>query len=156
MSTCRPEASTYCRVALCVGEVADTISPDRRSENMRRIRSKGMKPEMEVRRLVHALGYRFRLHVQKLPGRPDLVFPRLRKIIEVRGCFWHQHAGCIDSHIPKSRMDYWRPKLKGNQQRDKQNLKNLQALGWDVFLIWECQVRDLSRLREGVLRFLDG
>lgn len=155
MSTCLPEAGVHCRVGL-VPKVVDTISHDRRSENMRRIRSKGMKPEMEVRRLVHAMGYRFRLHAPKLPGKPDLVFPRLSKIIEVRGCFWHQHQGCIDSHIPKSRINYWLPKLRRNQQRDKENVQTLKALGWRVFLVWECQVADLKRLRERVRRFLAG
>lgn len=120
--------------------MVDTVSAMRRSENMRRIRSKGTKPEMAVRRLVHAMGYRFRLHSRKLPGKPDLVFPKLRKIIEVRGCFWHQHKGCVDAHIPKSRVSYWRQKLQRNIRRDKQNLKELQNLGWNVRVVWECEV----------------
>lgn len=121
--------------------MVDTISATRRSENMRRIRSKGTKPEIAVRRLVHMMGYRFRLHSPKLPGKPDLVLPRLRKIIEVRGCFWHQHKGCIDSHIPKSKVGYWRPKLQRNVHRDKQNLNKLRNLGWKILVVWECEVK---------------
>jgi DNA mismatch endonuclease, patch repair protein len=132
----------------------DNLSPDRRSENMRRIRSKGMKPEMIVRRLVHAMGYRYRLHSPSLPGRPDLVFSRLKKIIEVRGCFWHQHDGCIDSHIPKSRTDYWLPKLAGNRERDRKNLSELRRLGWRVLILWECEIGSSTRLATRLQRFL--
>jgi DNA mismatch endonuclease (patch repair protein) len=107
---------------------------------MRRIRSTGTKPEIAVRRIAHALGYRFRLHRSSLPGKPDLVFLASKKIVEVRGCFWHQHATCIDSHIPKSRIDYWAPKLEKNVRRDKQNIRALRKLGWDVLIIWECEV----------------
>jgi DNA mismatch endonuclease (patch repair protein) len=134
--------------------VVDNISTERRSENMRRIRSKGMKPEIAVRGLVHAKGYRFRLHSPQLPGKPDIVLTRLGKIIEVRGCFWHQHEGCIDSHIPKSRRAYWLPKLQRNKQRDMENLKRLRALGWRVFVVWECQVNNLTRLSARLERFL--
>lgn len=134
--------------------MADTISPARRSENMRRIKSKGMRPEIAVRRLVHNMGYRFRLHPSELPGKPDLVFPKRKKVIEVRGCFWHQHRGCIDSHIPKSAIDYWRPKLERNHERDKKNLRKLRSLGWTVRVIWECEVGDLNRLAAIVKSFL--
>jgi DNA mismatch endonuclease (patch repair protein) len=127
---------------------------DRRSENMRRIRSKGMKPEMVVRQLAHGMGYRYRLHSPKLPGKPDLVFPRLKKIIEVRGCFWHQHGGCVDSHVPKSRVDYWRPKLQRNQQRDIENIHKLQDLGFRVLVLWECEIAKDGRLANKLRRFL--
>lgn len=100
------------------------------------------------------MGYRYRLHVADLPGKPDLVFSRFKKIIEVRGCFWHQHKGCIDSHIPKSRTDYWVPKLRRNIQRDRKNSKNLYALGWDVLVLWECELNDLETLHERVRTFL--
>jgi DNA mismatch endonuclease (patch repair protein) len=133
----------------------DTISPDRRSENMRRIRSKDMKPEMVVRQMAHGMGYRYRLHLPELPGKPDLVFPRLKKIIEVRGCFWHQHGGCIDSHIPKSRMYYWRAKLQRNQQRDLENIQKLRDLGFRVLVLWECEIADNTRLEKRLRRFLD-
>jgi len=125
----------------------DTISAKRRSENMRRIKSKGTKPEMGVRRLVHTIGYRFRLHSPKLPGKPDLVFSSLKKIIEIRGCFWHQHKGCVDAHIPKSKVNYWRPKLLKNVHRDAQNMKELRALGWKILVVWECEVKT-SKARE--------
>jgi DNA mismatch endonuclease (patch repair protein) len=94
---------------------------------------------MAVRRLVHSMGFRYRLHVSTLPGKPDLVFPRLKKIIEVRGCFWHQHKGCIDSHIPKSRVEYWGPKLARNQERDRENKETWRKMGWKLLTIWECQ-----------------
>jgi DNA mismatch endonuclease, patch repair protein len=121
---------------------------------MRRIRAKNTSPEMIVRRLVHGLGFRYRLHVAGLPGKPDLVFPRFGKIIEVRGCFWHQHKGCIDSHIPASRVEYWRPKLIGNKRRDKVNERKLMALGWEVLTVWECDLKNLKTVERRILRFL--
>ena len=133
----------------------DKLPPARRSENMRRIRSRDTSPELIVRRLVHSLGFRYRLHSPQLPGKPDLVLTRLRKIIEVRGCFWHQHPGCIDSHIPKSRLDYWRPKLLRNQQRDVSNLAALRKLGWRVLVVWECETGHLAKLTRRITVFLD-
>lgn len=135
--------------------MADKINQKRRSENMRRIKSKGMRPELVVRRLVHSMGYRFRLHVPELPGKPDLVFPSLKKIIEVRGCFWHQHGRqCIESHIPKSRTEYWRPKLQKNRRRDKLNLKKLEKLGWAVMVIWECEIGNPEQMMRTFSKFL--
>ncbi len=134
--------------------MTDKISSERRSENMRHIRSQNTSPEMVVRRWVHGMGFRYRLHVAKLPGKPDLVFSALKKIIEVRGCFWHQHGKCIDSHIPKSRLEYWRPKLERNQRRDTENLYSLKALGFRVLVIWECEVRNEQRLISKLRRFL--
>jgi len=121
---------------------------------MRQIRAKNTSPEMTVRKLVHGMGFRFRLHVASLPGKPDIVLPRLKRIIEVRGCFWHQHPGCIDSHIPKTRIEYWRPKLERNQRRDAENLKRLKTLAWKILTIWECQVRDRRKLERQIKRFL--
>jgi len=118
----------------------DTISPVRRSENMRRIRSADMKPEMTVRRLVHALGYRYRLHVKNLPGKPDLVFTRRRKVIFVHGCFWHQQPGCREGRPPGSNASYWGPKLLRNMERDAAALTALGAAGWRALVIWECEV----------------
>lgn len=136
--------------------MTDKLTPERRSENMRRIRAKGTSPEMTVRRLVHNMGYRYRLHVASLPGKPDLVFPRLRRIIEVRGCFWHQHPGCIDSHIPKTHLDYWRSKLECNMQRDADNVAKLKRLGWRILVIWgcECETAGLQALTNRLKRFL--
>src|SRR5882762_10482633 len=116
--------------------MADKLSPKRRSENMRRIKSKDTNPELLVRRLVHSLGYRYRLHGRNLPGKPDLVFGSRRKIIFVHGCFWHAHT-CKVAHIPKTNTPYWNPKLLRNQARDKKNIETLKADGWDVLVIWE-------------------
>ncbi|MGH9437745.1 MAG: very short patch repair endonuclease [Terriglobia bacterium] len=134
--------------------MTDKLTPERRSENMRNIRAKNTSPEMIVRRIVHSMGFRYRLHVAELPGKPDLVLPRLRKIIEVRGCFWHQHGGCIDSHIPKSRADYWCPKLMKNVERDKLNQTKLIACGWEILTLWECELRDSEQIRKRLRLFL--
>lgn len=122
---------------------------------MRRIRDRNTTPEMVVRRIVHGMGFRYRLHCTDLPGKPDLVFRRLNKIIEVRGCFWHQHGKCIDSHIPKSRLDYWVPKLRANQMRDRANLRELRRLGWHVLVLWECETNNTERLTAKLKRFLE-
>jgi len=134
----------------------DKLPPDRRSENMRKIKSKGMQPEMRVRSLVHGMGFRFRLHRKDLPGKPDLVFPSRKKIIFVHGCFWHQHpsSACKIVRQPKSNLDYWRPKLDGNIQRDKDHGKKLNDLGWSVLVVWECETVDLVRLQRKIKQFL--
>jgi DNA mismatch endonuclease (patch repair protein) len=136
--------------------VTDTLTPERRSENMRRIRSTGTSPELAVRRLVHGMGFRFRLHVATLPGKPDLVFPRLKRIIEVRGCFWHQHGQCSDSRLPKSRPDYWKPKLDRNTKRDLSNTGKLRRLGWKILVVWgcECEANRSDALARRLKRFL--
>jgi DNA mismatch endonuclease (patch repair protein) len=121
---------------------------------MRRIRSKDTSPEMTVRRLVHRMGYRYRLHVRTLPGCPDMVFPRLRKIVQVYGCYWHPHGPCRFSHVPRSRLDYWVPKLDGNRRRDNENVRRLRRLGWRVLVIRECQVNDQRELLGRLERFL--
>jgi DNA mismatch endonuclease (patch repair protein) len=121
---------------------------------MSRIRSRDTSPEMIVRRLVHGMGYRYRLHVARLPGKPDIVLQRLKRIIEVRGCFWHQHPGCIDSHIPKSRLEYWGPKLARNQRRDEENGRKLRQLGWQVCVVWECETKATGKLSRRLVRFL--
>jgi DNA mismatch endonuclease (patch repair protein) len=112
---------------------------------MGRIRSQDTAPEMIVRRLVHRMGHRYRLHVA-LPGKPDLVFSESKRIIEVRGCFWHQHRGCIDSHIPKSHVDYWQPKLARNRRRDRQNGRQLRQLGWRISVVWECEAKKIDSI----------
>lgn len=147
--------ASHCLHSSPFGRVTDKLTPERRSENMRRIRSTGTSPEMIVRRLVHERGFRYRLHVENLPGKPDLVFPRLKRIIEVRGCFWHQHGECIDSHVPKSRQEYWRPKLERNQQRDVENLRILKSLGFRVLIVWECETKYDRRLASKLMRFLN-
>jgi DNA mismatch endonuclease, patch repair protein len=136
--------------------MADKLTPDRRSRNMGNIRSKDTTPEIIVRKVTHRLGYRFRLHRKDLPGKPDLVFPARKKIIFVHGCFWHQHEdpSCKISRQPKSRRDYWIPKLQRNVERDKEHLKTLISQGWSVLIIWECEVRDVDRLANKISEFL--
>lgn len=107
---------------------------------MASVRSKDTMPELWVRRLVHSLGYRFRLHRRDLPGTPDLVFPRLRKVIFVHGCFWHQHGRCRAGHVPRSNVAYWIPKLTGNVARDRLNLRRLRQAGWNALTVWECEL----------------
>jgi DNA mismatch endonuclease (patch repair protein) len=121
---------------------------------MRAIRSKGMKPEMLVRRLVRSLGFGYRLHRKDLPGKPDLAFIGRKKAIFVHGCFWHQHAGCREGRPPGSNQDYWGPKLQRNVQRDQQNLADLEAKGWKTLVIWECETKSESLLREAIQSFL--
>ncbi len=123
---------------------------------MRAIRSAGTKPEMAVRRLAHGMGYRYRLHGKKLPGKPDLVFASRRKVIFVHGCFWHQHpkAGCKDARPPRSNTDYWLPKLARNRERDRNAQAELKKLGWSVCVIWECQTRNTPALRRRLKGFL--
>lgn len=134
----------------------DKISPERRAENMRQIRSKGMKPEMVVRSVSHHLGYRHRLHNKKLPGKPDLVYPGRKKVIFVHGCFWHQHGDpeCKIARRPKSNLEYWNPKLDRNVERDQQNQAELRELGWNYTIIWECQTKDPAEVARRVGEFL--
>jgi DNA mismatch endonuclease, patch repair protein len=134
----------------------DRISVERRSANMRRIRSTNTSPELALRRFLHGLGYRFRLHRKDLPGKPDLVFPGRRKVIFVHGCFWHQHSSCREGRIPGSRVEYWGPKLNRNQTRDAANQGLLKEQGWNVLVIWECELKDLKCIRSRVKYFLGG
>ena len=119
-----------------------------RSENMRRIRSGGTLPELRVRRALHSLGYRFRLHRKDLPGKPDIVLPRHKVIVFVHGCFWHQHAGCIDGKLPKTRQEYWLPKLRRNVERDQQVQNALRELGWTVVTVWDCETVPEEQLKD--------
>ena len=121
---------------------------------MRRIRSKDTVPELVVRRLAHSLGYRYRLHAAKLPGKPDMGFPTRRKVIFVHGCFWHQHPACRDGRNPSSNIGYWTPKLQRNVQRDADVRARLMADGWDSLVIRECETADPQTLREKLVAFL--
>lgn len=132
----------------------DRLTRAARSENMRRIRSRNTNPELLVRSLVHHLGFRFRLHRSDLPSKPDLVFPSVRKVIFVHGCFWHVHKGCIDGRIPKSRVEYWKAKLERNVQRDRMSRKALRKLGWKSLVIWECETPYTDRIADKIRRFL--
>ena len=131
----------------------DPLSPPQRSLLMSKIRAKNTGPEMLVRRLIFAMGYRYRLHVRELPGTPDLVFPSRHKCIFVHGCLWHRH-GCSFDRPPKTRPDFWEVKLEANKNRDSQRQRELRQLGWRVLVIWECQLRG-SAVAGHIRRFLD-
>lgn len=134
--------------------MADKLTLDRRSWNMSRIRSRDTIPEIAVRRLVHGLGFRFRLHNSQLPGRPDLVLARHRIVILVHGCFWHQHNGCIDCSKPGTNQSYWAPKLTRNVERDAVNQSQLISDGWKVITVWECETRKLDVLEKKLVKKL--
>ncbi len=136
----------------------DTLSPPERSKRMSLVRNKDTKPELLVRRLVHGLGYRYRLHQTNLPGKPDLVFASRRKVIFVHGCFWHRHpsSDCKLARLPKSRLEFWLPKLEGNRERDLRNQELLAQEGWRVLVIWECELRNMGELKAKIVDFLEG
>ncbi len=134
--------------------MADNVSVMTRSRIMASVKSKGMKPEMRVRRLLHGLGYRYRLHKADLPGRPDLAFLAKRKVVFVNGCFWHAHPDCARVRIPNTNRDYWMSKLDRNRARDKRNVGLLEDIGWDVMTVWECQLRELTKVTERLVAFL--
>lgn len=131
--------------------MVDLYSKSRRSEIMSRITSKVTLPEVRVRKALHRLGFRFRLHRRDLPGRPDIVLPKWRTVILVHGCFWHGHS-CCEGRIPKSNADYWAPKLERNKKRDLENANKLESLGFRQVIIWECQTGNLEKLEQ---RFRD-
>ena len=135
--------------------MVDTISLAYRSEIMSRVRAKDTKPEMVVRRMLHAAGYRYRLHAHDLPGKPDLVFPARRKVVFINGCFWHRHRGCALARLPKSRIEFWTEKLERNRERDERNVAALRELGWEVLTVWECEVRNPATLMPRVVAFLE-
>ena len=134
--------------------MVDSVSSAFRSEIMSRVLSKNTRPEMVVRRMLHGAGYRYRLHRSDLPGKPDLVFAARRKVIFVHGCFWHLHEGCAQARLPKSRVEFWTAKLHSNKERDERNLAELKRLGWQVMVVWECDLRR-PELLEDMRRFLD-
>lgn len=121
---------------------------------MSRVRDKHTRPELAVRRLVHGMGFRYRLHQRGLPGKPDLVFRRIRKVIFVHGCFWHQHPHCPKSKLPSTRPDFWTDKLRGNRKRDLAHIRALRAAAWGVLVLWECQLSRPAVVRAKVKRFL--
>jgi DNA mismatch endonuclease (patch repair protein) len=125
------------------------------SERMARIRKVDTKPELAVRAILFAHGFRYRLHRRELPGHPDIVFPRERKVIFVHGCFWHRHDCSAGRKLPRSNAQYWTPKLHCNKVRDEQNLLKLEALGWRVMVVWECEIHDREALERRLLRFCD-
>lgn len=131
----------------------DTLDPAARSERMSRVRSKHTGPELIVRRVLSGLGFRYRLHCAALPGSPDVVFPRQRKAIFVHGCFWHRHQRC--GRTPKSRLEFWAPKLAENRRRDLRNQRRLRKLGWQFLVVWECELRETDVLSWRFIEFLD-
>lgn len=136
--------------------MTDTMSPEERSRRMALVRSTDTKPEMAVRKLLHGMGYRYRLHCRDLPGKPDLVFRSRRAVVFVHGCFWHRHDGCPLARMPKSRVKFWTTKLEGNRDRDARKITALEEIGWRVFVVWECELKDKERLGKRLRQFLDG
>jgi len=134
----------------------DTMSPAARSRLMAAIRSKNTLPERLVRRMIHGMGYRFRINVAGLPGKPDIVLARHGKIVLVHGCFWHRHARCRQATMPKSRVAFWKAKFRRNVERDVETRRALRRLGWRVLVVWECELRKPERLEGRLRRFLEG
>jgi len=135
--------------------MSDNLTPEQRRKTMARVKSQDTEPEIKVRRLAHALGFRFRLHRKDLPGKPDLVFPKLKKVIFVHGCFWHGHEGCEASKKPSSNTEYWNKKLDRNKKRDQDNLKRLISVGWEPLIIWECETKKDNELKIKISVFLN-
>lgn len=133
----------------------DVFSKTKRSQIMSRIGGKNTKPEIAVRSLLHKLGYRFRLHRNDLPGRPDIILPKYKKVIFVHGCFWHGHTDCSRSKRPTTNMEFWREKLDKNIERDKATVKDLKQLGWGVLTVWTCEVKETKKLKNKLLSFLE-
>ena len=136
--------------------MVDIWNKEKRSYVMSRIRSKDTKPELIIRKILHNLGLRFRLHKKDMPGNPDLIFSRYNSVIFVHGCFWHQHKNCIDGRLPATRTEWWKNKFNKTKLRDKKNIKGLKKLGWRVLVIWECEIeRKPDKTVKKVLSFLN-
>lgn len=142
-----------CR-ALARKKLADTLSPEERSKRMSLIRGTGSAPEIKLRHLIHRMGFRYRLHVKELPGKPDLVFPSRKVVIFMHGCFWHRHKRCKLARLPKSKLGFWQTKLEGNRKRDIRNQRQLRAMGWRVLVVWECEMADIEHVTKTVREFL--
>jgi DNA mismatch endonuclease, patch repair protein len=133
----------------------DTLTRLERSKRMALIRGKNTRPEIVVRKIANSCGHRFRRHVSNLHGKPDLVFSRRRKVIFVHGCFWHRHPGCGLARLPKSRLDFWLPKLSENRRRDLRNIARLRRENWSVSVVWECQLKNATLLEKRIRKFLE-
>ncbi len=141
--------------------MADRISQEARSRNMAAIRGKDTKPEMAVRKSLHRKGFRYRLHVKDLPGKPDIVLPKYRTVVFIHGCFWHRHKGCKNAVMPKTNTVFWQKKLNGNVERDQKNQKMLQRMGWRIIVVWECAVkgnnaRETELIVDRIVKWLPG
>ncbi|MHB8412912.1 MAG: very short patch repair endonuclease [Candidatus Acidiferrales bacterium] len=133
----------------------DTLTRIERSKRMALIRGKNTKPEIVVRKIARLCGYRLRLNVSKLPGKPDIVFPKLRKVIFVHGCYWHRHGGCALARLPKTKLRFWVPKLTENRRRDLRNIARLRRNKWKVAVVWECQLKNRVSLEKRIKGFLE-
>ena len=134
---------------------ANHIISASRSKNMSAIKSKNTKPEVEVRKLLHSMGFRFRLHKKDLPGSPDIVLPKYKTVIFVHGCFWHRHQNCKYASNPKTRREFWEKKFKENIERDKKNQEKLKNLGWKTKIVWECEIKKQDKLIKKLEDFLN-
>lgn len=134
---------------------ADIFSPEKRSQIMSRVRGYDTEPELLVRSFLFRLGYRFRIHQDKLPGNPDIVLARHKKVIFVHGCFWHGHKGCSRSKRPQAHYSFWKEKLDKNTERDKMQQGELRKLGWKYLVIWQCQIKNFERLQKRIKEFLE-
>ncbi len=135
--------------------MADRISEAHRSWNMSRIKSKNTKPEIKVRSMLHKMGYRFRLHDENLPGKPDIVLKKYKTVIFVHGCFWHRHKGCKFTYMPKSNINFWEKKFKDNVERFKEVKKLLRKAGWRLVVVWGCQIKNKGNLKEKIRKIFD-
>jgi DNA mismatch endonuclease (patch repair protein) len=134
--------------------MTDTVLPQRRSEIMRNIGPRNTLPEIYIRSQIHRMGFRFRLHVRKLPGTPDIVLPRHGKVILVNGCFWHGHQNCKKAGLPKSNVNFWKKKLTRNQKRDQENIAALVGLKWKVLTVWQCELKNAGQLDRKLKKYL--
>ena len=134
--------------------MADTLTKRERSARMALVRGRDTEPEKVLRAIVRGLRFRARLHDKSLPGTPDLVIPTRRSVLFVHGCFWHRHSGCALARLPKSRLDFWLPKLEANRKRDQRTRRALSRLGWRSIVVWECQLRETEKVRRRIAKFL--
>lgn len=136
--------------------MADIFKKEKRSQIMSHISGKNTKPEIIIRKIVHSLGYRFRLHKKELPGKPDIVFHKLKKVIFINGCFWHGHKNCLRSKLPATNKKFWKIKIEGNKRNDKSNKIKLKRLGWDYLVIWQCEIKkkNAEKLETKISKFL--
>lgn len=135
--------------------MTDTRTKEKRSEIMSMVHSKDTKPELMVRRLIYGMGFRYRLHCKELPGKPDIVMIGRKKIVDVRGCFWHSHEGCKYARLPKSRKDFWKTKIDRNRERDNKNLVMLNETGWQVLVVWQCELKNIDTLKKRLHEFIE-
>lgn len=134
--------------------MTDHLTKERRSWNMSRIKAKDTKPEIAVRSLLHRMGFRFRLHDKKLPGKPDIVLKKYKTVIFVHGCFWHRHTGCKDATMPKSNREFWENKFAANVKRFEYVSQQIKDIGWNVAVVWECEMKDIDKLEEKFVKTL--